>query len=280
VNSTAPAIQTQALVRTGERTALAAAMARLNLAEKAESCLRQAGMDWTVNRLICSMGLAGGAGALAGLKIPVLLVAGLSAPALGAAFAATPLMYVLRKRKQRLARFEQQFPEALEFLARAMKAGHAFTASLEMLASESPEPLRGEFWKVYNEQVLGAPMSEVLPHMAERVPLVDVRFFVSAVLMQRESGGNLGEILTKLSAVIRERFRLKGQVKSAAAHGKFTATVLTVLPAATAGLLFAASPETMLRMTRDPIGKDMIAFAVVIQVVGILIMKKIVNIKV
>jgi tight adherence protein B len=279
-NPAGPAPQTHVLVQNEEESALLAVMNRLNLAEKAESCIRQAGLDWNVTRLVSFMAVAGVAGALAGWKFRVLLTAGVSAPVLGAMSTLLPLAFVLRNRKKRMAAFEQQFPDALDFLARALKAGHAFTASLEMLATESPEPLRGEFWKVYNEQTLGAPLSEVLPHMGERVPLVDVRFFIAAVLMQRESGGNLGEILTKLASVIRHRFRLKGHVKAVAAHGRITAAVLTILPLATAGVLFSANPEMLLQMAHDPFGKDMIAFAAVAQVAGFFIMRKIVNIKI
>jgi len=279
-NSAAPRPQTRVLAPDEEQNAVVAVMDRLNLSEKAEACIRQAGLEWNVTRLVSSMAVAGVAGAVAGWKFRVLLSAGVSAPVLAAMFALLPLAYVLRQRKQRMAAFEQQFPDALDFLARALKAGHAFTASLEMLATESPDPLRGEFWKVYNEQSLGAPLNEVLPHMGERVPLVDVRFFVAAVLMQRESGGNLGEILTKLASVIRQRFRLKGHVKAVAAHGRITAAVLTILPLATAGVLLAADPEMLLQMAHDPFGKDMIAFAVVAQMAGFFIMRKIVNIKI
>lgn len=281
VTATAAAPEAQVLVEpTDQPSALMVVMKHLNLAEKAEATLRQAGMDWNATRLVSTMAAAAVAGALAGLKIHVLLVPELSAPALAVAFALVPLMYVRRKRKKRLLEFEKQFPDALDFMARAIKAGHAFSASLELLASESPEPLQGEFWKVYHEQTLGSPLSDVLRHLAERVPLVDVRFFVSAVLMQRESGGNLGEILTKLAHVIRERFRLKGKVKAASAHGRFTAAVLTLLPVATALVLMAAEPTLFLQMAHDPLGKDMLAFAIVAQITGLLVMRKIVNFKV
>jgi tight adherence protein B len=272
--------EAQVLVESKDPGALAAAMSHLNLAKKAEESLRQAGLDWNATRLVSTMAAGALVGALVGLKIHVLLVPELSSAALAVAFALVPLFYVRRKRKKRLLEFEKQFPDALDFLARALKAGHAFSASLEMLASETPEPLQGEFWKVYHEQTLGAPLSEVLRHLAERVPLVDVRFFVSAVVMQRESGGNLGEILTNLARVIRERFRLKGKVKAASSHGRFTAAVLTLLPVATALVLMAAQPVLFLQMAHDPIGKDMLAFAIVAQIVGLLVMRKIVNFKV
>jgi tight adherence protein B len=280
VTAKAAAPEAQVLVESKDPGALAAVMSHLNLAKKAEDTLRQAGLDWNATKLVSTMAAGALVGALAGLKIHVLLVPELSAPALAAVFALVPLMYVRRKRQKRLLEFEKQFPDALDFMARALKAGHAFSASLEMLASESPEPLQGEFWKVYQEQGLGLPLTDVLHHLAERVPSVDVRFFVSAVLMQRESGGNLGEILTKLAFVIRERFRLKGKVKAASAHGRFTAATLTLLPVGTALLLMGVDPVLFLQMAHDPIGKDMIAFAIVAQIIGFFVMRKIVNFKV
>jgi tight adherence protein B len=272
--------EAQVLVESTDPTGLMAVMARLKIAEKAETSIRQAGLDWKATRLVATMAAAAAAGALAGLKIRVLLVPELSAPALAAAFALGPLFYVRRKRKKRLMEFEKQLPDALDFIARALKAGHAFPATLEMLATESPEPLQGEFAKVYNEQTLGSPVSDALRHLAERIPLVDVQFFASAVLMQRESGGNLGEILTNLAVIIRERFRLKGKVKAASAHGRFTAAVLSLLPVATALVLLAAEPALFEQMAHDSLGKDMIAFAIVAQIVGFCIMRKITNIKV
>jgi tight adherence protein B len=282
VNATAPVRQTRVLFQGGDTgpNALAMLLAKLNLTQRMEAHIQQAGMDWSATQLAAYMLGAALAGAIVGSKIHILLLTALSIPAMALLFSALPLVYVMRKRKKRLAEFEEQFPEALDFLARAMKVGHAFSASLEMLAAESPEPLKYEFKKVYNEQSLGAPLSEVLPHLAQRVPLVDVRFFISAVLMQRETGGNLGEILVKLAFVIRERFRLKGAVKSASAHGRITALVLIVLPIGTALAVSAASPMYLQRMAQDSLGRYMLIFAVVAMTAGIFIMRKIVNIKV
>ena len=124
---------------------------------------------------------------------------------------------------------EEQFPEALDFLARSMRAGHAFSISLEMLGEEMADPLGQEFRALFNEQNLGAPLEIALRNFTERVPLLDVRFFTSSVMLQKQTGGNLSEILSRLAYVIRERFRLKGQVKAASAHGRLTATILTLL---------------------------------------------------
>ncbi len=242
--------------------------------------MQQAGINWSVPQLLLTMFIAGIAGFILGSRFTVLIDPSLSAGVLAIVFAMAPKLWIRQKRNARMAKFEEQFPEALDFMARALRAGHAFPVTLSMLAQESPEPLRGEFLKVYNEQNLGESLPVVLVHLADRVPLVDVRFFVSAVLMQRETGGNLGEILTKLAFVIRERFRLKGQVRAASAHVRITATIVTILPIATMFLLTLIAPGYLPSMARDPDGKWLILAAVVAQAVGYFFMRKIINIKV
>ena len=148
-------------------------------------------------------------------------------------FGSIPYLVVRAKRTKRLNTLEEQFPESLDFLARSMRAGHAFSISLEMLGEEMADPLGQEFRALFNEQNLGAPIDIALRNFTTRVPLLDVRFFTSSVLLQKQTGGNLSEILSRLAYVIRERFRLKGQVKAASAHGRLTATILTLLPVGT-----------------------------------------------
>lgn len=259
---------------------LARLLSGFNFSKTWESWIQQAGMTWTVPQLVIAMLITGLAGALIGFKIHLLIDTALSMIAVGALFACLPLLFVRRQCKKRLAKFEEQFPEALDFVARALRAGHAFQVSLSMLSQESPDPLKSEFLKVYNEQNLGEALPVVLRHLAERVPLLDVKFFVAAVLMQRETGGNLGEILTKLSSVIRDRFRLKGQVKAASAHGRITATILTVLPIVTVMILSLIAPGYLPAMAKDPDGKHLIIASIVAQVIGYGIMRKIINIKV
>ncbi len=169
--------------------------------------------------------------------------------------ASAPYLYVRRKRKQRLDTLEEQFPESLDFLARSMRAGHAFSISLEMLGEEMADPLGQEFRTLFNEQNLGAPLDVALRNFAERVPLLDVRFFTSSVLLQKQTGGNLSEILGRLAYVIRERFRLKGQVKAASAHGRMTATILTLLPVATMVMLLMVAPGYLQGMAADEYGQ-------------------------
>jgi tight adherence protein B len=175
---------------------------------------------------------------------------------------------------------EEQLPEALDFLARSMRAGHAFSISLEMLGGETPEPLGQEIRVLFNELNLGAPLEPALAGLAARVPLLDVQLFVSSVLLQRQTGGNLSEILMRLAFVIRERFRLKGHVLAASAHGRLTAIVLTVLPLVLMVALLFIAPGYLQGMAADSTGRWMILGALVAQGLGFYFIRKIVNIKV
>ena len=253
---------------------------RLALLEKTKKLIQQAGVNWTPGGLILTM--AGGA--LGALALSRLLPGVFGWPGTSAAaavfLAALPYFYLRRKRTRRLAAFEEQFPEALDFLARSMRAGHAFTISLRMASEDMPDPLGLEFRALFNEQNLGAPLDTALYNLANRVPLLDVRFFVSAVILQKQTGGNLGEILTRLGQIIRGRFQLKGQVKAASAHARVTALVLTILPAATAVLMMLAAPTYLESMLKDPDGKKLIAGSIVGQIVGQLVIRKIIKIKV
>jgi tight adherence protein B len=195
-------------------------------------------------------------------------------------FGGTPYFIVRHKRSKRLNALEEQFPEALDFLARSMRAGHAFSISLEMLGEELADPLGQEFRALFNEQNLGAPLDVALRNFTMRVPLLDARFFTSSVLLQKQTGGNLSEILSRLAYVIRERFRLKGQVRAASAHGRLTATILTLLPVGTMLALLVVAPGYLQGMAEDSDGKWLIGGAIVAQVLGNFFIKKIINIKV
>jgi tight adherence protein B len=198
----------------------------------------------------------------------------------GIAFGSLPYAYARFKRQRRFAAFEEQFPEALDFLARSMRAGHAFSVSLEMLGAESPDPLGLEFRTLFNEQNLGAPLEVAFDNMLRRFPIVDVRFFVSSVMLQKQTGGNLSEILLRLAYVIRERVRLKGQVKAISAHGRLTAGILTVMPIALMFALFFVAPGYLQGMARDPDGKYLIFAAIVSQLLGYYFIRKIIRIKI
>jgi tight adherence protein B len=246
----------------------------------AQTQLQQAGLSWSSSRLIGAMALAAVPGLGLGALLPILLNGPITAIAVAGLCALIPYLIVRRKRVARLMRFEEQFPEALDFLARSMRAGHAFTISLEMLGDELADPLGQEFRTLFNEQNLGAPMDVALRNFNERVPLLDSRFFTSTILLQKQTGGNLSEVLTRLAWVIRERFRLKGQVRAASAHGRLTATVLTLMPICTMLGLLVVAPEYLRGMAKDPDGKWMIGGAIAAQVVGNYFIKKIINIKV
>jgi tight adherence protein B len=264
----------------GKRPKMEVWLERMALLEKTKKLIQQAGMDWTPRGL--TLGMAGGVvGAMALARLlPSLFVYPGTTAALAALLAASPYLYLRRKRTRRSAAFEEQFPEALDFLARSMRAGHAFTISLRMASEDMPDPLGLEFRTLFNEQNLGAPLDTALYNLADRIPLLDVRFFVSAVILQKQTGGNLGEILTRLGQVIRQRFQLKGQVKAASAHGRITALVLTILPAATCILMIMAAPAYLKSMFDDPDGKKLIAGSIVGQIVGQLVIRKIIKIKV
>jgi len=199
---------------------------------------------------------------------------------MGLCAACLPLLYASKKRASRIGELETQLPDALDFLARSMRAGHAFSISLEMVGEEIHEPLGQEFRALFNEQNLGASLERAFAGFSRRVPIPDVRFFSSAVLLQRQTGGNLSEILNRLSHIIRERFRLKGQVKAVSAHGRLTATILTLLPLATLGGMLITSPGYLEPMITNPTGRKIVAAGVLAQIVGNFFIRKIIKIKV
>ena len=186
----------------------------------------------------------------------------------------------MRKRTVRLRRFEEQFPEALDLLSRAIKAGHAFQTAMGMVADEGAEPMGPEFRKAFEEQNYGLPLKDALNNMAIRMPLIDVRFFATAVLIQRETGGNLSEILDNLAYVVRERFKILRQVRVYTAHGRMTGYVLLALPAFLAIALMFINPEHMNLLFTERAGKMMVAATVILQTIGYLWIRKIVTIEV
>ena len=255
-------------------------LSTMQFSRHATEQIQQAGMNWSASRLLMAMGLAMIPGFGIGTLVPFLLNGPTTAIALALTFGATPYLIVRHKRTKRMATMEEQFPEALDFLARSMRAGHAFTISMEMLGEELADPLGQEFRALFNEQNLGAPIDVALRNFTQRVPLLDARFFTSSVLLQKQTGGNLSEILSRLAYVIRERFRLKGQVKAASAHGRLTATILTLLPVGTMLCLLVVAPGYLQGMAEEKEGKWLIGGAIVAQILGNFFIKKIINIKV
>jgi tight adherence protein B len=190
-----------------------------------------------------------------------------------------PYGYIRWVRSRRLLKFDEQFPEAMDLLARALRAGHALTTGLLMVSDELPEPIGPEFKILYDEQNFGLPMPQAMKNFAERIPSLDAKFFVTAVLTQRESGGNLSEVLDNLATIIRDRFRVKCQVRVISAHGRITGWVLSALPTSL-GLFFAfTSPQRYRDFYENPLGAQMIAVALVMQVVGVIIISRIVKIE-
>jgi tight adherence protein B len=204
-----------------------------------------------------------------------------AAAAVGAAVGVcAPTLYLLRQRAVRMRRFEELFPEALDLLSRAVKAGHAFQTAMNMAAEELPDPVGPEFRKTFDQQNFGLPLRDALNAMSERVPIIDVKFFVTAVLIQRETGGNLSEILDNLSHVVRERFKVLRQVRVHTAHGRFTGWVLLALPAGLAIVLSFINPEHMDLLFRESMGRMMLAAAIVMQTIGFFWIKRVIKIEV
>jgi tight adherence protein B len=193
--------------------------------------------------------------------------------------AAVPYLVVLVVESRRVRQFEEQFPQAIELIASSLRAGHAFTTGVMMAADEVQDPLGAEFRLLYDHQNYGMPFPDALKAFARRVPLIDARFFVTAVLTQREAGGNLAEVLDNLSSVIRERSRVKRQVRVASAHGRITGWILSAMPPILAGVMTIVAPEHMRSFVNDPLGVRMIIAAVFLQVIGTLAIRRIVNVE-
>ena len=198
---------------------------------------------------------------------------------LGLFAAYLPIAYVKARGRKRLLLLEEQFPEGIDLIARALRAGHAFTTGLSIVADEAPEPMAGEFRQLYEEQNFGKPLPEAMRTFAERVPLLDARFFATAVLTQRESGGNLAGILDNISAVIRDRFKVKRQIRVVSAHARITGWILICEPPLLALVLTILVPGHLSKMVSDPLGVWLVVVAIVLQTAGTLIIRKLVNIE-
>ncbi len=191
-----------------------------------------------------------------------------------------PYSYVSIRRKKRFDKFEELFPEAIDTLARAVRAGHAFTTALEMITNEIAEPIAGEFRQLYEEQKFGMPVRDALLNLTERVPLVDVKFFVTAVMLQRETGGNLAEILDNLSYVIRERFKIQRQVRVYTAQGRLTMALLMGMPPIIVTVMLILNPSFIQPLFADPIGHTLLVAGITLQTIGYFVIRKIIRIQV
>lgn len=239
--------------------------------------LVQAGTDWSVaNYFGVSGGLfaAGFFGALLFGYPPFFAVA------VGAALGAMPTFYLIHRRNSRLRRFEELLPEALDMIGRALRAGHSLPSALQMTGSELPSPVGEEFQQAFDEINFGISAQEALQNLANRVPSTDLSFFVIAVLIQRETGGNLSEILANISSIIRERLKLFGKVKALSAEGRFSGVVLVLLPFFTGLLLYLIDQKFMATLWTDPTGIKMLKGGLIFMVIGGLWMRRIVRIRV
>jgi tight adherence protein B len=191
-----------------------------------------------------------------------------------------PYSYASFKRTKRFARFDELFPEAIDTLARAVRAGHAFTTALEMITNEVGEPIASEFRQLYEEQKFGMPVRDALMNLADRVPSVDVKFFVTAVMLQRETGGNLAEILDNLSYVIRERFKIQRQVRVYTAQGRLTMALLMGMPPIIVTVMMLLNPGFIRPLFSDPIGHTLLVAGITLQTVGYFVIRRIIRIQV
>jgi tight adherence protein B len=257
-----------AIERMVAKTAYASTLARL---------IDQSGVRTTPGALVgmaVALGLAGAM--LAWLTARMWFVA----PVVGVLCFCAPFAFVTWRRSTRLKVFEEQFPEALDLLSRALRAGHAFQTALGMVGEEMSEPVGPEFKKTFDQQNYGLPLRDALNQLADRVAVLDVRFFVTAVLIQRETGGNLSEILDNLAHVVRERFKIRRQVRVHTAHGRFTAFVLLSLPAVLAIAMSMLNPDHMAPLFHEHMGQTALVVVMVMQAIGFVWIRKVIRIEV
>ena len=260
-----------------EIPALNRALLQLQVATRLKRVLDQADLEITVTRLFMFSLMTG---LLAGLAASVITISLVVIVACGLFGAFIPFIHVFWKRKKRIEKFLEHLPDALELMSRALSAGHAFSEALHMVSMEMPEPISKEFRKTYEEQNLGLSLKLALENLTQRMPLLDLRLCVTAVLIQRETGGNLAEILEKVAYTIRERFRILGDLKTLTTSSRLSAWLLCGLPIGVAIAVTAMNPDYMSVLWKDPRGHKLIYIALFLQVSGMLIVRKILRIKI
>lgn len=253
------------------------ALRRIQLVERLEMLLYQAGLSLRAGTLIMMCVMCAGAGYLGGLMFfhrlfPAVLGFLVCGP--------LPLLYVQSRKSQRMKSFAREFPDALDLLVTALRAGLSFTAAMQIVADEAPEPVRGEFAVTVEEQALGLDPREALLNLTRRVDVLDLRFFATAVLLQRETGGNLAEVLANTSALIRDRFRVLGDIQTYTAQGKITGLILVSLPISICLFMLVLTPDFFKPMLESDTGRVALWTAATMQILGILAVRKIVNIRV
>jgi tight adherence protein B len=257
--------------------ALARAFTRLRFTARFQRSLEQANVAWSAAHTLVNLT------AIASVLLAVLLVLQFSlVVALGATLAVyvLPILYLSRRRNKRMKKLTEQLPDVFELLGQALRAGNSLASAMQVVAKELPDPAGTEFGRVFHEQNLGLKIEDALRNMADRVNVLDVRFFVTAVLIQRQVGGDLAEVLDKISSVIRERIQLYGTIQALTAEGRLSGYVLLALPVLVFFVLMYVNPDYMGLLLTDPTGKMMLTTAIVMQLMGWALIKKIVNIKV
>ena len=252
-------------------------MQQIPVFTKLQHLLTQSESSWTVGTLVSGslvLVLAGTwVGSFRAPTLPLAIVFGLLVGSL-------PYVYLYWKRYSRFRRFEELLPDTIDLMARALRAGHTVTSSIEMVSTEGSEPVASEFRRLFEEQNFGLPLREAMLNLADRVPLPDVSFLVTAILVQKETGGNLAEVLDKATAVIRDRFRLRGQLRVYTAQGRLTGWILAGLPFFMFVLLNLVNPEYMKVLLTDPVGQKMIYLGVILMVTGGWVIRRVIDIRV
>jgi tight adherence protein B len=250
---------------------------RIVLAHRLDQLLIQSGKTWSVEQFVfcCLTSMVVGAFLVANWPVPLAMRAGVAL-----LFALLPLVMVRRARIRRLARIEEQLPDAADFIARALRAGHSFTNVLQIVGNELSEPLSSEFRIAREEINYGVPMGEALHNMASRIPLTDLRYLIIAVLIQRETGGNLAEILTNISYIIRGRLKLAAQVRVLSAEGRMSAWILGLLPFGVMGMLVLTNPTYVQVLWTDPAGVKLLWYGLVMIVIGVVWLRKVIRIRI
>lgn len=253
------------------------ALRGLSIARRIELLLYQAGMQMRVGTFLLLMAVGGLGSYLLAITLFHHWLHGIVAGILGAC---VPLLFVNMKKSARMRAFAEEFPDALDLLVSALRAGISFSSALQIVADESPEPVRSEFAIVVEEQTLGLDLREALMNLANRVDSLDLKFFVTAVVLQRDTGGNLTEVLDNTSRLIRDRFRILGDIQTFTAQGRLTGAILSLLPLGLAIFMMLVAPDYFHKMWDNPTGRAVLGFAALMQLLGALAIRRIVNIRV
>jgi tight adherence protein B len=252
-------------------------LVKLEITARIKRVIDQADLHITVMRLVL---FSLTAGVMAFLAVSMISPSYLLRTVVGIVAASLPMVHVLAKRQKRTKRFLQLLPDALDLMSRGLSAGHAFTEALHMVATEMPEPIATEFRKTYEEQNLGLSIKLALENLVQRMPMLDLKMCVTAILIQRETGGNLSELLEKVAYTIRERFRIMEDLKTLTLSSRWSAWLLCALPVLLAVYMSAMNPDYMEVMWRDPRGHKLLAIAAIMQILGMLLVRRIMAIKI